>query len=410
MPETPLVDINTLAAELTIPTAANVPAPVPSEPQHITLRRHNGQLELHGLTEGAVINLNTIRHQDKALVVSLLPKASQALINKRRHGSYRDNYTSLARLINEYQISIPLQHWADALSAVIMRHRSAQEETAVSELGADGAYLAVGSYLYRLNPVARVSTNKAIAAMRRRIMDATRDQAQSIIATAEQNARAIQLAAQQMRQQAQREAEEARRQAQTMDFPPASLVSGGAAVRYRRTHQWEVQLSYTFRIVSFRFHEGDRTSEWPAEPADSFDVKMWLPFSTDPASVGSYAITSAYMDREGPTLPHASHQISCLAPQGLPQALRTAEDVANIAIAIRRTYSIVQLNSLLRCYPSEWDSKIKKFVPAALQGMLRGGSGYLGVLHELHMAQQGEAENTRLVVTDQQEDDATWRA
>lgn len=306
-------------------------------------------------------------------VLRFMPGEHQrTLRNSRWHGY---GITSVIQQIR----TIPLQVWADAIAQYILRNIADNRTEAETMLTTqfDGGILAVGNLIYRLNPVAVTRTNRALAVVRRRAMDAAATAAQGVREAAAAEAASVRTLARREREEAQRMLRDAG------SFPPRWLWTEGWPTRII-DNKPSVGIYFTYKPERLEWKgrylnpappatptpEGQRVLKvWYCPPTTkSIPILMWQPFNLGD---GTYTVQGAQVDVNCPYLPHNRHDQSCMSPGALPPALLRSSDVHNLTDAIARTLRTIDLASLL-VRPRDWPTDVRTCLPPALSDFIYG--------------------------------------
>jgi hypothetical protein len=321
-----------------------------------------------------------------------MPHRRQANTFLKRHGGQ-----STERIIWYLRESIPTSVWTKAIiNATIAALQCGQvtESTLETTHALNEAYLASGDQVYRLSCIGMTGTNKALAVVRRRAMDAAKIEADKIIAKATKDGQLV-------IQNSNREAEAIYVRALTKESeanalmrgvqspPPAWAIgvntpNGGRIPIYTarpestgsKTHPHHVGFFMPISVTKFTFTDLDRS---PGRTADAYITKTWAPVANMPkayiliwlpvARDGTFNITSAYVDASCAHIPHVNTANACMTPSSMPPRLSSVVEYHAMWSAIQSTLSEVVLNSLL-VNIQNWCSGFKAFCPAPLAAIL----------------------------------------
>ena len=348
----------------------------------------------------------------KALVLAQLTPAQRKLVpsNQRKYTHY-DTEDCISGTHN----TIPLQVWSDAIGAATIQGLACAGVSAETEMSSisQGGYLAIGDSIYKMSAVGHVSSNKAMAALKRNIADKARAKAEAVVAAANQAAATIATNAAQMREQAEELLEQARRNC----APPRAFAERGCPLRYvdgkwlvgltariALTH-FEFEHSYTYRDSRDRLVNRTGRKSWQAVDGatpSSVLVLCWV--RIDNITTGDYVQTGITTDRACTQLPHINNVQGCMELSGAPPHLLTFNHLDQLRVCIERAMRGVTLHSLLT-HPLLWLPAFKQFVPADLLAILQDREDYKERLRELIIS-EGEA----LEVDRVQEATEVWHA
>jgi hypothetical protein len=304
-----------------------------------------------------ILNPDSIAMPTLQAVAERLTRSSKALLT----AEIRRNYYTVPDTIYRKLGLIPLQEWADAIGQTILENLPREVEFTSSPLN-EGAYLAMGTQLYRLSPVALLAKNKALQVARRIAKEkadteikAYREQAQSaidgLLADAKQKRQA---------------AEEYLRGVQSNPPVPRWIRDNRIWVHYRNGVMF-LEIKLTVVIVGFDTvfsYQGDNYDyHWDAVEQFPVDLTLTVPVDLD----GSYSITRIRAVSESSIHPHISTSGSCLEVGDAPPLLNNIESYNRLCQSLVRVLRRVQLNSLF-CSPDEWMSIYGKAFPEDLRG------------------------------------------
>ena len=252
-------------------------------------------------------------------------------------------------------------------------------DTAESLSASLPAFLSIGGKMFRLNPEAESNVQvKMLEKARKAAVAAIVTQRDAMIATAKREAEIVRRQAQSEREAVEHlRAEILRERGNQFIIPewlegqPVIRNGGHLAVRLKFIYQ-----PVEYKIDEFEFpvrdeewdaadiHEGNY--RWTARDAVPVTSYFWLQFEL---RTGIYSLERAYIDSQSSPLPHASHSGFCCAPQGLPERINSAEALSRVVRAVQRTFTVVNLGSLLTRM-DQWSDAVKASMPPNLRDWL----------------------------------------
>ena len=295
---------------------------------------------------------------------------------------------SLEGLINYYWGTISPEDWARAYCTAYIKQSSMPD---VGECATRGplshAYIALDDTLYRLNPVALVGTNKALATMRKASkakidaqikerLEEAQSQANKIISNANVNSHSILAAAQKKMDEANKKLADA------VSIPPDWLsASGYPIMRYGSPSDWRVVMAIDMTITEFVYNCRD------PKDANSFLSRTWKAKTARPltfycvAQIGKAFSVSSIFTLFHFNHPHITRSQSCMQPADAPPTLNSTADINHLVSAIKRTLTKIDLNSML-VNPSSWHPEIWRFVPDDLAKLLNDPEDFSNALYK----------------------------
>ena len=384
----------------------SVPAPVPASQQVITAPVSVKVSEIpkvkttirRNRTSGGINIDCTHTVPSCTLVIANLPQEFRKKVKKK-------SYWGLDEFIIHYP-EIPLQEWANAISSAVLQTLSEQQGV-TSELSriCQGGYLALDHTLYRLTAVSTLPQAQALAMTRKKLTEAAKAEAETIVESAKTAARALIQEGTRLKT----EGAQIKRNAE-IEFgkiPPRWLLESGYPITMR-SNTWRIQLPINFCIYAFDVEwstpTGKKSFTWEALPMEERTIRLWIPLREDK----TVAATTIYVDSGDPELPHISHGGACMALNGAPKLLREKYDLDLLASALQTCHSRVQLNS---CYTSitEWSKVFKEAIPEEIIKCIEAGriDGNGGITAKLIEAAK---KRDVLEVTPEQERRTTWTA
>ena len=298
------------------------------------------------------------------------------------------SYYGLEQTITRSRGRIPLSAWSNAIAQATLMVLRASEPEAATEVQQmlHGGYLAVGDVLYQLNAVQAVGTNRALAAVRARVLDKVKVEAAEIREAAQRTAAGVLRTAGELRQQVEAELARARRELP----PPAWAVEAELALRrkvYDSQPLWCVGMVLRIRVSNFVLYPDSPQRRWSWSVPGWEDKKpvvalVWVPLQVD----GSYAVTTVYADETAPVLPHMTTAAACVAPGDAPERIRSVEELQQLRDGIMRAFRTVNLSSLYNSIYA-WRERFKDYVPAEIEKAVFGSPPVVDAL--LAMAEEG---------------------
>lgn len=336
-----------------------VPAPETHPRIHIRVKRHDdGRVE---------INWNDVPVQaDVQLVRNALPPEYRSIIAHR----YWLN-CSLSGLIQRFSV-IPAQVWADAIGQAVVLMMSPAHQAGAFDYDAEGpaalqtllsgaGHLALGNYLYKLQPVAAVPTNRAMATLRAKMRAQVGVERERLLTGAQREAQIIVEQADVIRRQVE---------ASRVELRSLGRLSVPVWATYRMTLRGDYEYPFVlelpeirFQIDTFRYENGETQEvlEWDLESPYSVYVTLFLPvnFGSGEYYVGREGNTCRIQKQDGGAikLPHITFAGTCLQPVGVPTTLHSKNDVTLLIDGLVRAHRVVNLNSLLSP-PESWPSEL----------------------------------------------------
>jgi hypothetical protein len=99
--------------------------------------------------------------------------------------------------------------------------------------------------------------------------------------------------------------------------------------------------------------------EWRAVEANPVKIYIWILFNP---TTGAFDMGDCHVAPWSSQLPHAGHGSFCCQPQGVPDHIRSMDDLGRVVSGIARAFREVNLSSLL--VPEEsWDDEVLAFMP-----------------------------------------------
>jgi hypothetical protein len=385
---------------MTTPT----PQPVPPEPafdQSATTIPPDVRVRVrwHSPTNHNARIESTHRLPAKALVLQELTPAQRSLI-PMRYRNASNSYYDIRYCINHTHESIPLQVWADAISAATVRGlavtTAVSADSIVGGLSQTG-YLAIGGSILKVSTIAHVGSSKAMAAIKRHATEQAKAEAEAIrtVATqwatnhradAEQAASTIIQNANLTKAEAAKLMLAAQRTANVR--PPEWLLeaprSGNTAIPFKldASSRWCVGITLALRPNHFEYtapyrddagHDRRGRLSYAGEPSehDPLKVFIWQPLDTPE---GTYNPRHAYIDNTINTitrLPHMHTSGSCLGLSDGPPLLNSHTAYANLRNSLQRVHNGVNFASLLT-EAHIWMKYFKPWIPAELWTLMQG--------------------------------------
>ena len=301
----------------------------------------------------------------------------------------KHSYWSLNTHILNTQAEIPFQIWADAISAAVMMSL-ANDQGATSELQniTQSCYMALGTTLFKLSPVAMVPQTKALATARKKIRDVIELEGKQLRESSEAAVTAILDNAARVRAEALRLREEVKRE--MASIPPQWLIDTGYPIHYHRSNQiWEVQIVINFQITQFDLKFSgtgytDKKYTWNAEHMDPHLIRLWVPVKID----GDFQATAIHVDSHDPELPHITHSSGCMGLAAGPKKITRLCHLEELQYALEDCHRRVQLDSLFTDIGALLNS-FKSAFPKELADALKKNrvSGAIALAHQAVDAQ-----------------------
>jgi hypothetical protein len=311
------------------------------------------------------------------------------------------SYYSINNAINYTHETIPLQVWADAISAATVRGLAATSAvSAESVLGGllQTGYMAIGGSILKITPIAHVGSSKAMAAIKLQATAQAKVEADQIRAAAttyaaehranaDQAAQSILAIANQTKQQADRELAAARNEGRIK--PPQWLLANqygeGVNIPFRRDAdgRWQVGIVLTITPTIFEYQGSylDEQQEqqvaqmgrleWRALRSQKPPIKVfiWQPIEN---AEGTYNPRHAIIDATiSPvsSMPHMHTGGSCLGLADGPPLLNSAAALSSLRNSLQRVHSGINLASLLQ-QPEQWKATFKPWIPEELMTLI----------------------------------------
>lgn len=299
-------------------------------------------------------------------ILQYLPKEHQKLAREFV-------YESLEYAIHNTRNVITFVQWQEAIAkTIIMKLATSgtQDATVMKTLATD-CYMAMGDELYKLQPIAVLNTNKALATLRQRATKVAKAEAERIIQDGRRSCEGIIAEAQTRMDEANR----ARIEAQVAGrvSPPTWMLNAALPIkRGPDSDSWFVAASFMFHVLSFEMkwampNAMMRRKRWNAVTAPGFRVMFWTRVNN---VGGTYIPNGCHIDKLFPVLPHMAWSSACMSPAMAPDTIRTADHLARLSEAITACFTVVDLSSVL-VDPSNWTPQIQAFVPPPLWEIIR---------------------------------------
>lgn len=282
--------------------------------------------------------------------------------------------------------TITTQEWATAIAAVIAKRMNLprEAEAPVTSLFLDGSYLAMGDMLMKLVPVQAIQPKNPLPALRRKILDKAKADAEAIIETGNKTLRAVE-------EKITAKRRELERMNRDNPVPPAWVNDYQIPVRFRPDdRKWCIGLNLAFPILGFDYlrlnRDGSKTLfKWPVLSTDAhrsnrppLQVKrmMWMPVSPN----GEFNVTAGFADGGGYQLPHVSWSSSCQTPGQLPRRLSSMDDYHNLVAGLNTCFQRVALYSLLVGNPDAWGPDVCAYMTTEMYSFVRSYGGDISVI------------------------------
>lgn len=284
-------------------------------------------------------------------------------------------WESISSLAEENQSWIPFQVWADALAEwLIVKEANATGARSEVRAVVQGAYLAMGTTLFKLSPVDMIPQNKALAAAKARALSRAKVAGSALMAEARTNVRGMLQAGLERKKKLEREVEGLERK--LVGVLPRWVQDAGIPTRFRMG-SWELQISFTHKLGSIwagwevgagRSRLERHELEFPVTGVRSIQKLAWMPISPE----GSYSLSNLVLDKICQEMAHMSHSGSCMSLGDAPEKLASVEDCTKLGASLERAMSQMNLQSLLGGM-SEVVSQYEDGLPPDLYIALRSG-------------------------------------
>ena len=321
-----------------------------------------------------------VRHPIPAAVVSCLPKEYRK--NVRRYFDAHTHY-AITDLIRRFYPNIPLDIWAKSIADAYALTKDAPTTADAAAIApVKSCYIAVDDVLYRLNPVALVSTNKALATARKLAREKATTEATAILEKARKDRDAMTIQAQSdvamiydKANHKMAEAEAKLREVGTV--PPRWLVESPYPYFYQGGN-WRVVLPCHMVIRQFNYKVElgagrKKLYHWPAKLAEPFTFFYSAPITP------RFDVTTLTVIRHLTfNHPHMTKNMSCMSLGDAPNALKSVADLDHLVKAVQRNLSAVEIHSMLPDggRPESWTEGMWRFVPDNLAPYLRNPLGW----------------------------------
>jgi len=262
-------------------------------------------------------------------------------------------------------------------------------------MGSQPALIAIGDQLFSLQPKGVIKAGRAMAVIKDRIVKAARSQAEKVKAAAIIEAATIIRNGEQQLAEARRQIEIERAAITDIMTIPGWAAAGYLKVRkwYSSTYHMAIGIEVNTNINSWQmtydkvtFAADDTRKKNPIHNIETIrwnntgdkevfpildhyhTITIWMPF--DPIT-GGYAYKSSKVieGENGYNLPHINEIRCCMELQGLPSKMTTMAEYKQIAAAINRGNSEVNMMSLL-CGYNHWHPDIQSQCPKMLKRMI----------------------------------------
>lgn len=270
---------------------------------------------------------------------------------------YCNNSYDTQTIMQQNRVTVPNNIWAEAIAkaTVCNINASVPGEAALSNFD-DDCYMAVGTMLYKLTPIASTRTNKALSAVRRNALDKAKADAAHILDSAEKNAATITRAASVLKETLERER-------RNKNIPPAWATDAGLPLKFRSydgASQWCVGFTFDYlperivytaedidiNLITQRNQRVLKTRSWSlvtgSAPVRTF---VWVPLLN---IYGTVSVNQCHLQSGFGYLPHIREDRACLAPADIPQQIQNYEHFKAFKESfIRCMNGDITLNSLL---------------------------------------------------------------
>ena len=312
----------------------------------------------------------------------------QTLATYLRRGQMTLAPAVLAEAVRSYvtEISAELTQAGQPVSSGL----ESDEEIIQRLTAAEPGYLTIGGRSFRLQSAGEVSAapGKMLIQLRQKAAESVRRERDALIAGARREAEIVrrqvtaERSAWHMEREQQRQQIRAERAGRRV--PPA-WIPQEMPVKWIDDSTIAVLQAIQYRPTRFTFpgwpisnpEDGideddtgpDRgTLEWDAVPQlNPVYTWIWVPFSTVD---GMFNMNGCHVASWSSQLPHASHSGFCCQPQGVPENIRSIQDLSTVIAAINRAFKEVNLSSLL-VSEDGWQPAVLAFMPQLCREFMR---------------------------------------
>lgn len=304
-------------------------------------------------------------------IANYMPTKEQAKRVRDQVAYYGDATANLRTIISVTTSYISLEQWSAAIAAEIIARLGApiEGECELSTIAA-GAYLALSNGVYRLTPVEVTNKASAIAALRRRVLETSRVDAERIISEGKRSAALLEAKALTSIKDA--EALKSKLELQLRQTPPRWVLDNAIPMCFAAS-KWRVSFVFNFRVNYFDYQYSNAAGDtivkrWKALPMDDQKVRVWVPLTGEKCELTS--IRACYLDPEyGFYLPHVTTESGCLDATDTPRHIDSLTSVTLLKLIFKRVMSAVALESLFSHY-EQWHPVLKAAAPDRIKAVI----------------------------------------